>query len=102
MNTYLVVYYGSVVPIFSYAETLKEARSYALILLNGQDCKRNDVLSIVDVIHDRIIHYGKRDELIAKFNAVDHRMTVTSTWWTLSLKPVLNWFGLKLAGPTAG
>lgn len=102
MNTYLVAYYGSIVPTFSYAETLEEARSYALILLNSQHCKHSDVLSIVDVADDCIIYYGKRDELIAKFNAIDHPAVATGSSSSLSLKPILNWIGLKLTGPTVG
>ena len=101
MHTYLVVYYGSVVPTFSYAETLEEARSYALILLSSQHCTRNDVLSIVDVIDDRVIYYGKRDKLIAKFNAIDLPTANAKSAWP-SLKPVLSWISLKLAGLTAG
>ena len=100
MNTYLVAYYGSVVPTFSYAETLKEARLYALILLNSQHCRRDDVLSIVDVAKDCVVYYGKRDELIAKFEADGQPIAVTRPARIPLLRPFLNWIGFKLAGPT--
>lgn len=102
MNTYLVAYYGSSVPTFAHAETLEKARLYALVLLNGQHCKRSDVLSIIDVASDSVIDYGKRDELIAKFTAVNQTAVVRKSTWPLLLKPVLNWIGLKVTGPTAG
>lgn len=102
MNTYLVAYYGSIVPTFAYAETLEKARLYALVLLNSQSCKRTDVLSIIDVASDSVIYYGKRDELIAKFTAANQTKAVRKPTWPLLLKPVLNWIGLKVSGPTAG
>ena len=102
MKTYLVVYYGSVVPTFSYADTLKEARSYALILLNSHHCKRNDVLSIVNTVTDSVIYYGKRDELIRTFNAIDYKTGPADLLCSLSLKPVLNWIGMKVSDLTIG
>lgn len=102
MNTYLVVYYGSTGPTFSYAETLEKARSYALLLLTAQQCKRNDVLSIVDVADDCVVYYGKRDELIAIFNAIDHPTADAGISLTFSLRSALNWVSMKLTGLTAG
>ena len=102
MNTYLVIYYGSTVPTFFYAETLEKARSYALLLLTSQQCRRNDVLSIVDVADDCVVYYGKRDELIATFNAIDHPAADTELSLTFSLRSALNWINMKLTGPTAG
>ncbi len=102
MKTYLVVYYGSVVPTFSYADTLKEARSYALILLNSQHCKRSDVLSIVNAVNDSVIYYGKRDELIRTFNAIDYKTGPADSLCLLSLRPVLNWISTKVARLTIG
>lgn len=102
MDTYLIVYYGSTVPTFSYAETLEGARAYALLLLTSDQCKRNDVLSIVDVADDCVVYYGKRDKLIATFNAIDHPTVDSGFSLPLSLRSALNWVNVKLAGPTAG
>ena len=94
MNTYLIAYYGKPAPTFTYASTLDEARSLALTLLNSQKGKQDDILSIVDVTTDSIKYYGKRDAVLAKL------INVGQPSWRLSLKPVLNWLNLKLAGPT--
>lgn len=102
MNTYLVAYYGSIVPTFAYAETLEKARLYALVLLNSQYCKRSDVLSIIDVADDSVIYYGKRNELIARFTAINRTVAVSKAKWPPLLKPVLNWISLKVTGPTVG
>lgn len=102
MTMYLIAYYGKSSPSFTYAETLEEARSSALTLLNSQHCKQNDILSIVEVATDSIIFYGKRDEVLAKLTNAG-QATVSQpvkSSWRLSLKSVLNWISLKLAGPT--
>lgn len=102
MKTYLVAYYGGIVPTFSYAETLKEARSYALILLNSQSCTCNDVLSIVNTANDSIVYYGKRDNLINKFNAIDYTTNSVESMRFLSIKPVLNWISTNVFRLTIG
>ena len=102
MNTHLVAHYGSTAPVFVYAETLEEARSSALTLLNSPYCKPDDIVSIVDTVNDSIVCYGKRDEVIARWHAGSDKKMATGSAWFLSFKQMITWIGLKLAGPTIG
>jgi hypothetical protein len=105
MKNYLVVYYGRVKPTFLYASTVEEARSYALMVLTSQYSRSNDVLSIIEVSTDAVVDYGKRDDLLDKYNLMDKQVAVSGSErsnWSFSLKPVLNWISLKLAKPTVG
>jgi hypothetical protein len=102
MNTHLVAHYGSTAPVFVYAETLEEARSSALALMNSPNCKPNDIVSIVDTLNDSIVCYGKRDEVIAKFHADSDKKTATGSGWFLSFKQIITWIRLKVAGPIIG
>ena len=102
MNTYLVAHYGKVVPTFSHAATLDEARAFTVALLNSRTCGADDIISIVNVADDAIVYYGKRDELIATFNTNTIPATAPASSWSFSLKPILNWIGMKLVGPSVG
>jgi len=102
MKTYLVAFYGGIIPTFFYAETLKEARSHALILLSSQHCNRNDVLSVVDIANDSIVYYGKRDKLINSFNSIDYKVTPAEPGYFLSIRPVLNWISTNVSRLTIG
>lgn len=102
MKNYLVVYYGRMKPTFLYASTVEEARSYALMVLTSQYSRSNDVLSIVEVSTDAVVDYGKRDDLLDKYNLIEKQVPVARSSWSFSLKPVLNWISLKLAKPTVG
>lgn len=102
MNTHLVAHYGNTAPVFVYAETLEEARSSALTLLNSPYCKPDDIVSIIDTINDSIICYGKRDEVIARCQAGSDKNLATRSAWSLPFKQIITWIGLKVAGPTIG
>ena len=102
MNTYLVAHYGKMVPTFSQVKTLDEARSYTTALLNSRTCGPDDIISVVNVADDAIVYYGKRDELMAAFNIITNPATAPVSSWSFSLKPILNWIGMKLVGPSVG
>ena len=102
MNTHLVAHYSSTAPMFVYAETLEEARSSALTLLNSPQCKPDDIVSIVDTINDSIVYYGKRDEVLGKCHAGSDKKMATRSGWFLSVKQIITWIGLKVARPTIG
>lgn len=97
MQNYLIAYYSGNEPTFKYTESVESARVHALAMATVRPNTATDVLSIVEIATDRVVFYGKGQNLVAKLTEQKSADSTVGFSLLPLFRPILNWMGLKVS-----
>lgn len=97
MQNYLIAYYSGNEPTFKYTESVESARVYALAMATVRPNTATDVMSIIEIATDRVVFYGKGQNLVAKLNAQPNKDSGTGFSFLPLFRPILTWMGLTVS-----
>lgn len=99
MSSYIVAHYNGTSTAFTSVGSLDQACTMALAISNYQPNNRRGIISVIDVARDKMVYYGRYQQIQAQLNASSGNAALP---WLSCLRSFVHALRLKLPGFTLG